>query len=194
MFTRGFKSWCERVASQQRRELRLRPSDPLDPEALARHLGIEVWAAEQVPGLDAESLRVLTEEDPDSWSAITVCDGAKHLIVVNSSHSDGRRASDITHEIAHILIGHEPARVDVTEDGLLLLSFYDKQQEEEAKWLSGCLLLPRDALLLIRRHRMDVEAAARTYGVSVPMLSYRLNVLKLAPQRGGWKRNVVTPQ
>ncbi len=44
-----------------------------------------------------------------------------------------RRASDITHEIAHVIIGHEPARVDVTEDGLLMLHCYDKVMS----WSSG---------------------------------------------------------
>lgn len=184
MYARGFKSWCERVALQQRTELSLRPEDPLDPMALAGHLGVAVWTAEQVPGLDPEHLGVLVEKDPDSWSAITLCTGVKDLIIVNPAHGGGRRASDIMHEIAHILIGHDPARVDVTEDGLLILSSYDKQQEEEAKWLSGCLLLPREALLLIRRRKMDPETAARAYGVSDQMLTFRQRVLNLVPQSG----------
>lgn len=184
MYARGFKSWCERVALQQRTELSLRPEDPLDPMALAGHLGVAVWTAEQVPGLDPAHLGVLVEKDPDSWSAITLCTGVKDLIIVNPAHGGGRRASDIMHEIAHILIGHDPARVDVTEDGLLILSSYDKQQEEEAKWLSGCLLLPREALLLIRRRKMDPETAARTYGVSDQMLTFRQRVLNLVPQSG----------
>ncbi|HEX8459350.1 MAG TPA: ImmA/IrrE family metallo-endopeptidase [Pyrinomonadaceae bacterium] len=182
MYARGFKSWCERVALQQRTELSLRPEDPLDPLTLAGHLEIAVWTAEQVPGLDPSCLGVLVEKDPESWSAITLCTGAKDLIIVNPAHGGGRRASDIMHEIAHILIGHDPARVDVTEDGLLILSSYDKQQEEEAKWLSGCLLLPREALLLIRRRKMDPETAARTYGVSDQMLTFRQRVLNLIPQ------------
>ncbi|MCA1568121.1 MAG: ImmA/IrrE family metallo-endopeptidase [Acidobacteria bacterium] len=190
MYARGFKSWCERVALQQRTELRLKSDDPLDPVALAGHLGIEVWTAAQIPGLDPLCLSVLVEKDPDSWSAITLCTGAKDLIIVNPAHDGGRRASDIMHEIAHILIGHEPARVDVTEDGLLILSSYNKQQEEEAKWLSGCLLLPREALLLIRRQRIDPETAARVYGVSTQMLTFRQRVLNLVPQppRGGSDR------
>lgn len=184
MYARGFKSWCERVALQQRTELSLRPEDPLDPMALARHLGVAVWTAEQIPELDPVCLAVLVEKDPESWSAITLCTGVKDLIIVNPAHGGGRRASDIMHEIAHILIGHDPARVDVTEDGLLMLSSYDKQQEEEAKWLSGCLLLPREALLLIRRRKMDPEMAARTYGVSDQMLTFRQRVLNLVPQSG----------
>ncbi len=187
MYARGFKSWCERVALQQRTELKLKSDDPLDPVALARHLEIDVWTAAQIPGLDPLCLSVLVEKDPDSWSAITLCTGTKDLIIVNPAHGGGRRASDIMHEIAHILIGHDPARVDVTEDGLLILSSYNKQQEEEAKWLSGCLLLPREALLLIRRQGLDPEEAARLYGVSAQMLTFRQRVLNLVPQppRGG---------
>lgn len=87
-------------------------------------------------------------------------------------HSEGRLASDIMHELAHIILGHEPARVEVSKDGLLILSTYDKTQEEEAKWLSGCLLLPREAPLLIRRSGLSPEVAAAKYGVSVPMLPF----------------------
>lgn len=185
MFKRGFKSWCERVAITQRHELKLRPAESLDARRLAGHLGVVVWTADQVPGLDPKYLRVLTKEDPDSWSAITLCTGSQDLIIVNPVHSEGRLASDIMHELAHIILGHEPARVEVSKDGFLILSTYDKDQEEEAKWLSGCLLLPREALLLIRRSGTSPEAAAAKYGVSVPMLNFRLNVLKLAPRNFG---------
>jgi Zn-dependent peptidase ImmA (M78 family) len=182
MYERGFKSWCERVALQQRRELNLKPVDPLDAHRLAEHLSILVWTADQIPELDAECLRVLIQEDSDSWSAITLCTGTKDLIILNPVHSEARRASDMMHEIAHILIGHEPARVDVSEDGLLLLNTYDKKQEDEAKWLAGCLLLPRDALLLIRRLRIDAATAAEKFGVSQPMVEFRWNVTRLGPQ------------
>lgn len=188
MFKRGFKSWCENVAIQQRRELNLRSVDPLDARLLAKHLGIQVWSAEQVPGLDPESLRTLLREDPDSWSAVTICVGSKDLIILNSSHSGGRPASDLTHELSHILFGHEPARVDVTEDGLLMLNMYDRKQEEEANWLAGCLLLPRDALMLIRRERMDLKIAAKRYGVSPEMLQYRMNVTGVDYQLGRARR------
>jgi Zn-dependent peptidase ImmA (M78 family) len=182
VFERGFKSWCERVAITQRGDLNLRPSESLDARRLARHLGVIVWTAHQVPGLDSKYLRILVNKDADSWSAVTLCSGVNDLIIVNPAHSEARVASDIMHELSHIIIGHEAARVDVSEDGLMILSSYDRQQEEEAKWLSGCLLLPREALLLIRRRRTSLEGAAAEYGVSVAMLNYRLNVLKLAGQ------------
>jgi hypothetical protein len=191
---RGFKSWCENVARQQRRELKLRPSDSLDPLRLAQHLEVEVHTADEVPGISPECLRILTIEDADSWSAATLSGSHKDVIILNPAHSRGRVASDLTHELAHILIGHRAARVDVSADGRLLLSTYDKNQEDEAAWLAGCLLLPRDAIILIRSHRLDLNLAATNYGVSLDMLRYRINVtgvdrqLRRALRSGGGAR------
>ena len=176
MFHRGFKKWCENAALQQRRLLGLRPTDALDPRALARHLGIAVWSPADVPGLDAESLRILVHEDRDAWSAVTIRVGVQHVIVLNSSHSGGRPASDLAHELSHLLIGHVPARVDITEDGFLMLNTFDRNQEDEAAWLAGCLLLPREVLMMIRRQRLELRAAVQRYGVSQDMLGYRLRM------------------
>lgn len=176
MFERGFKSWCENVALQQRRALRLRPADPLDPTKLAQHLGVEVWTPERIPGLEPSVLKTLLHEDPDSWSAVTLSVGTKDVIILNSAHSGGRPASDLAHELAHILIGHRPARVDVSADGLLLLNTYDRSQEEEARWLAGCLLLPRPALLAIVRLQSTWSDVQERYGVSREMFEYRLNI------------------
>lgn len=57
----------------------------------------------------------------------------------------------------------------------MLLGSYDKIQEEEADWLSGCLLLPREALIAIKRRGLDDSSAATQYGVSLRMLTYRMN-------------------
>jgi Zn-dependent peptidase ImmA (M78 family) len=176
VFERGFKSWCENVALQQRRDTGSKKTDALDPYALAQGLEVRIWKAEDVPGLDAASLDILLRADADSWSAVTLHLGEIDLIILNSSHSPARQASDLMHELAHVLLGHMPARVDVTEDGCLMLNTFNKQQEEEAAWLAGCLLLPRDSLMLIRRNRLNLAEAAKLYGTSNDMLRYRLNV------------------
>ncbi len=182
MFARGFKTWCEKVALLQRRQLDLRPTDPLGARVLARHLGVDVHTVEEVPGLDPQCLRILCRNDADSWSAVTISGGSRDVVILNPSHAPTRLASDLMHELAHILIGHNPARIDVTEDGTLMLSTYNRQQEDEANWLAGCLLLPRDALVLIRRQHLDFGTAARTYGTSREMLTYRMNVTGIERQ------------
>jgi Zn-dependent peptidase ImmA (M78 family) len=99
---------------------------------------------------------------------------SKVVVVLNSSHSAARQASDLTHELAHRIRGHKAREVSLSEDGIMLLSSYDKHEEEEADWLSGCLLLPREALVLIRRQQFDDADAANAYGVSARMLNYRM--------------------
>lgn len=177
MFERGFKTWCERYATQKRVELGLKASDPLDPFKLAANLGIRVWKPRDVPGLSKEAIKVLLRNDgktPSCWSAVTVVADKKVVIVLNSSHSPGRQASDLTHELAHRIRKHQAQDVEISSAGLMFLKSYDKLQEEEADWLSGCLLLPRDALILIKRSRVALADAAATFGVSQRMLTYRL--------------------
>jgi Zn-dependent peptidase ImmA (M78 family) len=179
VFERGFKAWCERYSVDKRKALGLAAHDPLDPRELATHLGVRVWNPDDVPGLSSEAIAVLLRNDgvtPSDWSAVTLMVGAKVVVILNSSHSMGRQASDLTHELAHRIRGHEAKEVSVSEDGLMLLSSYEKAQEEEADWLSGSLLLPREALASIKRRRLDTAAACTGYGVSARMLQYRMSM------------------
>ena len=53
---------------------------------------------------------------------------------------------------------------------------WDGEVEEEADWLAGILLVPDDAAVaLARNHYSDADAAKR-YGVSEPLMRWRLNV------------------
>lgn len=176
MFQRGFKTWCENVSKQYRKNFSILPADPLNAFKLAESLKITVSYANQIPDLDPNSLRILIEEDSSSWSAATLSVNSEYLIILNPTHSKARTSSNLMHELAHIIIGHEPARVDVTEDNILLLNTYDQNQEEQADWLCGCLLLPREALLKIKRNRIIDSKASELYGVSADMLKYRMNI------------------
>lgn len=186
-FERGFKAWCERYSTGIRRTLGAGAGAPLDTRALARHLGVEVWSPHDVPGLDADTLTILLRNDgktPSCWSAVTIVVGKKVVVILNSSHSPARQASDLTHELAHRIRGHVTQEIDVTEEGIMLLKSYDKMLEDEADWLSGCLLLPREALLQIRRQGLTDEEAAARYGVSARMLAYRIARTGIAHQFG----------
>jgi Zn-dependent peptidase ImmA (M78 family) len=181
MFARGFKTWCETVAAQHRRALGLQARDPLDPTILAESLGVQVRSLDEVPDLDDGSRRVLLE-DSGGWSAVTITNGSKSVVILNSAHSAARSASDLMHELAHLLIGHKAGRVDITEDGSLILNTYERSQEDEANWLAGCLLLPREALLWIVRQGLEPDVAAQRYGASLAMFQYRLNVTAVRRQ------------
>lgn len=175
MYKRGFKSWCENTSAALRSELKLASADALDPRKLAVHLDIVVWKLEEIPGIPAACVETLCA-DSDSWSAATVCLGARYAVILNSSHSPARINSDFMHELSHLVLAHTPARVDVSNDQMLLLSSYDRAQEDEANWLSGALLLPRDALFSIRKSQLTDQAACRLYGCSRDMLTFRFRV------------------
>jgi uncharacterized protein DUF955 len=175
-FRRGFKSWSERVSLGFRRDLGLDGVSALDPQALARQLGILVWTPQEVArlgGLDKIHLDQLLVHDKSSWSAVTIFDRGHRVIIVNSAHVPVRQNSDIMHEIAHMVLEHEPARVDMTEQRLMILDSYDKTQESEADWLSSALLVPRDPLLFVLSRNPSTDYAASQFNVSNDMINWR---------------------
>lgn len=174
---RGFKSWAERTSIAIRREMGLTPQHPLAPFQLARLLEVEVWTPGMVSGLPKEALEQLLDRDPWGWSAVSlsVADG-RGLIIYNPRKSKPRQASDITHELAHIILDHKPTMIILSPDGNIAMRTFDKKQEEEANWLAFSLLLPREALLSTRRAGLNVAQIAERYGVSEVLVAFRLNV------------------
>lgn len=174
MFRRGFKSWCESTSLQYRTVLGVEPAAPLPVARLAAHLGVRVLGVENVPGLSREALVQLTSRDRDSWSALMVTHRGRNVVVMNTAHSPGRQASSLAHECSHIILNHRPAQALPSEAGIFISS-YNRQQEDEADWLGGALLLPRVALLKIGHERSNDRVHAREYGVSEEMLRMRLD-------------------
>lgn len=179
---RGFKAWSERAAVTRREALGLRPVDRFDPYRLLANLGLEVWRPEDVPGIPPEALHQLTVRDPESWSAVTLHVGDKPLIIVNSAHVPTRQRNSLTHELAHLILNHGPGRIDVSKEGHLLLNSFDKEQEDEATWFAGVLLVPREGLQRMFRTTQDVEELAEHFDVSHDLLRWRLRMTGVAIQ------------
>lgn len=192
MLRRGFKSQCERRSTELRKRLGLRPAEPFSAFDLADHVGVTVWSTAQVEGLGKADLVQLTETDMESWSAFTLRIRDRHLIVFNSGQSEPRVNSVVMHELSHIMLGHELASAGMTEDGHLIPSNYDQDQEHEADWLGGTLLLPRPALLAIRQKKLTDEQAMDKFQVSQQMLTWRFRMTgvdyQIANARKKWAR------
>ena len=179
---RGFKASCERVAADHRHAIGLRPEDPLDPELLAQHLGVTVWWPEDVPDLPQDSVDQLVKKDADGWSAVTLQVGSSRLTIVNSAHAPTRRRSSLAHELAHLILDHRPSRIDLSAQGLLVLSTFEGDEEREADWLSGALLVPRDGLMRAYWRQQDEACLAGHFGVSLVLLRWRLRMTGVAVQ------------
>jgi hypothetical protein len=179
---RGFKTWAERVSGAVRRELGHAPHDPLPPEELAGYLGVRLWTPLDVPGLPSDVIDQLLKHDPWGWSAVTQVVNGSATVIYNPRHSPGRRASNITHELAHLLLEHDTSRVILSPDGDVAMRTFDAKQEEEASWLSGCLLLPRVALLRGHRTGKSNAAIADDHGVTEVLVAYRSRITGVEAQ------------
>ncbi|MEY9912811.1 Zn-dependent peptidase ImmA (M78 family) [Catenulispora sp. MAP12-49] len=169
---RGFKTEAERLAERQRAQLGLRPTDPLKIIDLAKSLGVEVYSASELVGRAA--LEKLEGLQPGAFSAATfhLPDG-RTVMVYNPLNEPGRTNSDIAHELAHVLLDHRLR--ELQKIGGHTFFACDPEQEEEANWLAGCLLLPRPLLLREAYSGADAEKIAERYQVSAPMARFRLN-------------------
>jgi IrrE N-terminal-like domain len=154
------------MALRVRVSMGLRPIDPIDPVAICAHFEIALVKLSAV----APDCAFLGPES-SSFSAVTVPCGGQTAIVHNDTHHDYRQRSNICHELAHCFLGHE-CTPPLTEDGDRA---HDGGVEAEANYLSGILLIPNEAAIHIVRQGL-VTRAQRIYGVSAPMLTYRLRV------------------
>ena len=171
----GFKSQAERLSARARQELGLSPNAPLDPWRYAQHLGVLVLNFADLKLTPDCKVRLL-QTDSDSWSGMTLREGTTTAIIVNPSHTLARQCSTLMHELAHFILRHAPARVDVSASGLLLLSEYSEDSEAEADWLAAALLLPRDVLMRHRRRGDSTVQIAARFGTSEQMCEWRLRM------------------
>jgi hypothetical protein len=171
---RGFKTQCERTATSIRDELDLSAIEPLDPRALANHLEVPVHPISCLRGAGvAAAVRHVRSGERKVLSAMTIFPNyprPHRVVLYNDANTPGRQNSDITHELAHGLLLHDPRHPIVSG-----CRDYNKAEEDEAAWLSGCLLIPRAAALHIARTGSPEHVAAEKYGVSADMVRFRVN-------------------
>ena len=169
---RGFKAEAEQLAIEVRDELGLTPYARLDPLEFAKYLEIPIRALSELAPTSAGARHLLTEER-DAFSAMTVFDDHRRVIVHNDHHSLARQNSNLTHELAHGLLHHPPSPA---LDNITRCRIFNSTNEEEASWLTGELLVTRPMTLAIARGQIGEDEAARLLAVSRPMLRWRINM------------------
>ena len=169
---RGFKTEAAGLAQEIRNELRLDPFDRLDPHHLARHIGIPILALSDLAST-CDGARYFLSTELDAFSAATVFDGHRRMIVHNDSHSGPRQNSSLAHELAHGLLLHEPAPA---LDGMTGCRICNPTNEKEADWLAGELLVTESMALAVARGQFTRQEVQLRLGVSAEMLRWRLNM------------------
>jgi Zn-dependent peptidase ImmA (M78 family) len=181
---RGFKAEAERLANLVRDEMGIGRYKPLDIDALVRHVGAQRRTADELTTLT--KLHELEELQPGAFSACTFDFGSRKVIVVSPLASDERQRSDASHEASHLLLNHTVKEVEQ----LAGVSFFtcDPDEEQEATWLAGCLLLPRDLLVQSLKGGLDAVAIAEANTVSLQMANFRLRATGVERQAAKWRR------
>ena len=169
---RGFKADATALAAEVRDELGIGPYDRIDPHRLAQHLGVPVVRLSDLVATCRAADHFLTIA-PEMFSAATVFEGRRRMVVHNDAHSEPRQNSDLAHELSHGLLLHPPIpALDVATGCRNWNSTY----EDEANWLAGALLVTPEMALATARGRFTLREAQLRLGVSNKMLRWRMNV------------------
>jgi Zn-dependent peptidase ImmA (M78 family) len=184
---RGFKTHAERIATGMRVELDLNDDARLEPLELAEYLSIPVFNLRETSRTAPKSSfsQFFAVTDPDSFSAVTIFQGYKRVIVHNENHHPNRQASNLAHEVSHSLLEHEPTPV-ISANGQ---RYWDAQVEEEATWLGAALLVPRAGALSMAKSDWTVQDIAAHYGVSVSLCRWRIAQTGIAYQVQRWRNS-----
>lgn len=187
-FRRGFKKEAEENAEKFRVALNRKPYEPLPAAFLAEHLKLEIKTPKEIFGGSGEALHTLV--NTDEWSALTLpCKSGRSIIIHNDSHSLYRQESNLMHELAHNICGHETSKSQQINGLGLLLREYNEEQEKEAEWLGSCLQLPRKALVWALNKKMSYEEISEYFQASEDMVRFRINTTGVKKQISYWKQN-----
>lgn len=167
----GLRAEFEQIALETRGELRLAALDRLDPGRLAEHYAIETLSIDVFRDSHPEAVKQLMDVEPSAFSAATVFFGSRRTIVFNPQHSPRRHVNTIAHELAHVLLEHEPSPLfDATWK-----RHWVPSNEDEADYLAGALLVPRTAVgPIMESVASDLVEAAEHFGVSEKLMEARV--------------------
>jgi Zn-dependent peptidase ImmA (M78 family) len=137
--------------------------------------------------MPADLLNQLLKTDPEGWSAVTCKSAGANTVIYNPQHSPQRQSSDIAHELAHIVLDHDPAQLILSQTGEMCMRSFNQREEAEANWLAGALLLPREALVVALQQQTPEVEVCKTYAISKKMLTWRYLVtgVGIQAQRAG---------
>lgn len=165
---RGFKTEAKKLALELRRELGADAHVPFDPYGFADVYGIDVI---QLSELDTDARHHFLRAEGSALSGALIPIGTKVVILENDAQPRPRRRTTMCHEISHIVLEHSFG-----------ISFGDERkcglggdQEAEADWLSGEMLIPYDGALKLALANADDRRVAQEFDVSLAVARWRMN-------------------
>lgn len=173
---RGFIKEAEEISLSLREELGLSTSEALCVFDLCDHLDIPLSRLTDVEGVSKECLDALAGAagNKTKFFAVTLRPNGVPEILFNDLVSLPRQHSDIAHEVAHIMLGHEPHAIV----GEKSCRSYDREMEREAHELGYTILVPKLSALYAVEAFASKSDAAWHFGVSQSLLNYRIKKVR----------------
>lgn len=169
---RGFVKEAEEISLIFRKEMGICTSEAMCVFKLCSHLGVPLTKLSSIKalGVNAQDLIGDNSTSDTKFFATTLKPNGISEILYNDYLSLVRQHSDIAHEIAHIVLGHESHTI-VGEQGC---RNYDKVMEREAHDLGYNILIPKLSALYAVENFQTRNEAAQHFGVSKSLLEYRI--------------------
>lgn len=165
---RGFKARAKRLALELRSEIGLDAYTAFDPYAFASEYGIPVIHLGDLTGPARDHF---LRTDGSALSGALIPDGTGVVILENDAQPITRRRTTMCHELAHVVLEHEfgLSLSDERKCGI------GGEQEAEADWLSGEMLVPYvGAVRLAREDATDAQVSG-VFDVSLAVARWRMN-------------------
>ena len=171
---RGFVKEANSWAADLRREMKVALDAPLCPRKLSEHLHVSVLSLSNLPACQERDL-LLARRKGTHFSAAVCYVGLKAFILLNDSGGRKRQASDLAHELAHIILRHKAE--NPFQDGGI--RDFSENDEQEAEMLGPILLVSEAAALrayrLISSNQHTLDSLSDEWGISKQVILLRIN-------------------
>ena len=140
---------------------------------IASSLGVDVLSAD-LPDFQEKKVKGYIKWLPESERGNAPY---RARIYLNSNQSDTTKNFTLAHELGHFLLHKDESnfRIDLQD--------YSEEdadnQETEANFFAGCLLMPKDKLIIALNNAKSFGEVARSFGVSIPAVKARINWIPL---------------
>lgn len=170
-FIGGEAAQIERFALAAKRCCGIQDGDVVDPWSAARNIDVEVLGPEFFDRLPEDLRHQVLDVGSAHWSAGTVVFPPHAAIVLNPGHAPTRQRATLAEELAHLIMGHPPSRIDPVTG----FRTYEASIESEAFGVGGAMILPYGRLFHLVNRGETTPAIASRFGVSQQFAEYRVN-------------------
>lgn len=175
LLQRGFKTKAEELAVKYRENLGLSKFKPLDAFKLAEHLDVSIFTVDEIFEGNELHPSHAKMNDKEMFDAMWMQNAyGDKIILYNPNHSKCRQQSSLMHEMAHLILKHEIPEEISKVCMMYNLHYYNKVQEQEAKFLGACLQLTKASLMWALKENWTHEKISEYYSASIDMVRFRL--------------------